>query len=81
VVATPFPEPSGGLRLLVTRIDVRAEGSTQPSAEALTEAIGRELSRRVRALPTRWPWMHLDVAPLADFPHDNSLLRPGNGHR
>lgn len=81
VVATPFPEPSGGLRLLVTRIDVRAEGSAQPSAEALTEAIGRELSRRVRALPTRWPWMHLDVAPLADFPHDNSLLRPGNGHR
>jgi Kdo2-lipid IVA lauroyltransferase/acyltransferase len=64
VVVTPAPAPHcpstpPRLRIRVERIAL--ERFARGDAEALTLALGKLLGDRVRALPTLWPWMHLDL--------------------
>jgi KDO2-lipid IV(A) lauroyltransferase len=56
VVGTPAPVPGGGLTVHLTRLATTdlAEGDVA----ALSQRIADELSNRIRALPTHWPWMH-----------------------
>jgi KDO2-lipid IV(A) lauroyltransferase len=69
VVGTVAPDPRSpeGLRITCTEIVTddlaSATGVTEDAARALTERINDELSRRIRALPTEWPWMHPRFAP------------------
>jgi KDO2-lipid IV(A) lauroyltransferase len=62
VVVTAAPKPDGGLGITVTAIETHglADGLTDGLAgeQELTERINDELSRRIRALPHRWVWMH-----------------------
>lgn len=60
VVVTPVPAASDdGFDISVERIPV--DEYFAQGAEALTKAIGHALGTRVKALPTQWPWMHIDL--------------------
>ena len=56
VVGTVAPAGDGSLALSFVRIAACA--CACPSEEELTAHINDELSARIRALPTLWPWMH-----------------------
>jgi KDO2-lipid IV(A) lauroyltransferase len=67
VVGTAAPGPGGGLVVTATRIPTDDLGAGAAAALELTVRINDELSRRIRALPEAWPWMHQrwDLANLA----------------
>ncbi|MEO7110390.1 MAG: hypothetical protein ABI183_08145 [Polyangiaceae bacterium] len=58
VVVTAAPKTSGLLGVTVTAIDTRDLTHGSVGEQVLTERINDELSRRIRALPDRWVWMH-----------------------
>lgn len=57
VVGTAAPGPMG-LCITVTRIDTAGLAAGAHGEAILTERINAELSRRIRALPEGWVWMH-----------------------
>jgi Kdo2-lipid IVA lauroyltransferase/acyltransferase len=52
VVGTAAPAPGGSLALSFTRLEESA------CEQELTARINAELSARIRAMPSAWPWMH-----------------------
>ncbi len=58
VVATAAPTRDGSLGITVTSIDTCDLARDSRGEQILTERINDELSRRIRALPDRWVWMH-----------------------
>jgi KDO2-lipid IV(A) lauroyltransferase len=58
VVATAAPKSDGSLCITVTAIATRDLARDSSGEQVLTERINDELSRRIRALPNRWVWMH-----------------------
>jgi KDO2-lipid IV(A) lauroyltransferase len=70
VVGTAAPGPGSSLVVTATRIPTEDLAGGARGADApleLTRRINAELSRRIRALPEAWPWMHprWDLADLA----------------
>jgi KDO2-lipid IV(A) lauroyltransferase len=58
VVATAAPNGNDGLAITVTAIETSDLSSGADHERTLTARINDELSRRIRALPQRWVWMH-----------------------
>lgn len=58
VVATAAPKSDGLLAITVTAIETSDLSHGSDGERALTTRINDELSRRIRALPDRWVWMH-----------------------
>ncbi len=58
VVATAAPRDDGSLGITVTQIESRDLAATDAGERELTDRINDELSKRIRALPDRWVWMH-----------------------
>jgi KDO2-lipid IV(A) lauroyltransferase len=64
VVGTAMPKPSASegrapsLEITATRIDTSGLLPGPLGERALTEALNAELSRRIRAFPEGWVWMH-----------------------
>jgi len=58
VVGTVAPAASGGLEITATRIEGADLEPGDAGARELTARINAELSRRIRALPHAWVWMH-----------------------
>jgi Kdo2-lipid IVA lauroyltransferase/acyltransferase len=58
VVGTAAPGPGGSLVITATRIESSGLARGDAGALALTTRINDELSRRIRALPHGWVWMH-----------------------
>jgi Kdo2-lipid IVA lauroyltransferase/acyltransferase len=58
VVGTVAPAGAGGLQITATRLDTTGHDGGPEGERALTMALNEELSRRIRAFPTGWVWMH-----------------------
>jgi KDO2-lipid IV(A) lauroyltransferase len=58
VVGTAAPREGGGWRVTATRVETGDLGAGAGDAEELTARINGELSRRIRAMPEGWVWMH-----------------------
>jgi KDO2-lipid IV(A) lauroyltransferase len=58
VVGTAAPGPGGSLIITASRIESAGLGRGDADALMLTTRINAELSRRIRALPHSWVWMH-----------------------
>jgi len=58
VVGTAAPDQGGGWIVTATRIRTDDLGSSGEDAVELTARINAELSRRIRAMPHAWVWMH-----------------------
>ncbi len=58
VVATAAPKSDGSLAITVTPIETTDLSQGSDGERTLTTRINDELSRRIRALPDRWVWMH-----------------------
>lgn len=71
VVGTAAPaDDDGELVMSFVRVDTsELSGSREARETALTTLLNAELTRRIRALPSMWPWMH-DRFPTRPTRHD-----------
>ncbi|HEX7667522.1 MAG TPA: lysophospholipid acyltransferase family protein, partial [Polyangiaceae bacterium] len=58
VVATAAPTPNGEVGVTIEAIETRDLSSGLEGEVELTQRLNDALSRRIRALPERWIWMH-----------------------
>jgi KDO2-lipid IV(A) lauroyltransferase len=58
VVGTAAPDETGRLVVSVTRIPTAGLSADTAGVRTLTHQLNDELSRRIRALPEGWVWMH-----------------------